>query len=388
VSKTSDQAVGARCAWCGRADRTLTEDHVFPRVLGGTKELWIPSCTECQTSISRAELEVGRSSFYSLFRLTQGPKGRDKRKPGSGLLEARYMLVKHPLGGYGEAVLRVGDETPQALPSIEIDTANHRGIRRRGMKPQEVDDLVQVLAQVQQRAPSVEGFLAQLPVRLDKIPHIDEDVDFWPRVVLDVRHKPFIRARNEQEALSFAELLYIFVKNYRFGEYAAWTEAEVKGGTPHQLLLSYRRTSMHRMVAKVLVALAQIRNPELAENRVFQSVSRFILGVIESAGGVEIKDVCWPDTISSWPEHHVVYFGRCDGRVVGAKSFYGDCHLVDFGPADQFPELMGDVAARCRRDGTRAEIMPEDFGVHVRDTLLNYAQGRNQLSAQRINNTN
>src|SRR5260370_221465 len=96
VSKTLHQAVGGRCAWCGRADRTLTEDHVFPRVLGGTKELWIPSCTECQTFISRAELEVGRSSFYSLFRLTQGPKGRDKRKPGSGLLEARYLGEGRP----------------------------------------------------------------------------------------------------------------------------------------------------------------------------------------------------------------------------------------------------------------------------------------------------
>src|SRR5260370_521953 len=375
VSKTLHQGVGGRCAWCGRADRTLTEDHVFPRVLGGTKELWIPSCTECQTFISRAELEVGRSSFYSLFRLTQGPKGRDKRKPGSGLLEARNMLVKHPLGGYGEAVLRVGDETPQALPSIEIDVADRKGIRRRGMKPQEVDDLVQVLAQIQQRTQNVESFLAQIPVRLDKIPDIDEDLDFWPRVVLDVRHKPFIRARNEREALSFAKLLYLLVKTYRFGEYAAWTEAEVKGGTPHQLLLSYRRASMHRMVAKVLVALARIRNPQLADNRVFQAVSKFILGATESAGGVEVKDVWWPDTISSWPEHHVVYFGRCDGRVVGVTSFYGDCHVVDFCPVAQFSELTSAVPARCRRDGTRAEIMPKEFGVYVRDTLLHQPYG-------------
>src|SRR5260370_2700606 len=135
VSKTLHQAVGGRCAWCGRADRTLTEDHVFPRVLGGTKELWIPSCTECQTFISRAELEVGRSSFYSLFRLTQGPKGRDKRKPGSGLLEARYMLVKHPLGGYGEAGLRVGDEKPQPLPPIEIDVPEPMPTTREDRQP-------------------------------------------------------------------------------------------------------------------------------------------------------------------------------------------------------------------------------------------------------------
>src|SRR5260370_29569078 len=247
------------------------------------------------------------------------------------------------------------------------------------MKPQEVDDLVQVLAQVQQRTPNVEGFLAQLPVKLDKIPDIDEDIDFWPRVVLDVRHKPFIRARNEQEALSFAELLYLLVKTYRFGEYAAWTEAEVKGGTPHQLLLSYRRTSMHRMVAKVLVALARIKNPQLAENRVFQAVGKFILGATESAEGVEIKDVCWPDTISSWPEHHVVYFGRCDGRVVGVTSFYGDCHVVDFGPVDQFSERTEEGAARCRRDSTRAEIMPKEFGDYVRDTLLDQAYGRKTI---------
>src|SRR5579863_8870477 len=88
---------GSHCLWCGRNDVPLDEDHIFPRAIGGTKELWVPSCRRCQTVISKLEVEAARQSNYSFFCVTHGPAGRDKRRPASGVIRARYLLVKNPL---------------------------------------------------------------------------------------------------------------------------------------------------------------------------------------------------------------------------------------------------------------------------------------------------
>ena len=107
-----------QCLWCDKTGVRLDKDHVFPRALGGAKELWVPACRDCQTLISKLESEAARQSHYSLFCVMHGPPGRDKRKPGSGVIRARpSRLNEHrcgqkegeqdPSGRHG-AVLRVG----------------------------------------------------------------------------------------------------------------------------------------------------------------------------------------------------------------------------------------------------------------------------------------
>src|SRR6266852_7680391 len=104
-SKNSSAYAHGRCTWCDRNDVLIDKDHIFPRALGGTKELSVPACRSCQTVISKLETQAARQSHYSLFCLTHGPAGRDKRKASSGVIRARYVLTKHPLGGYGEAAV-------------------------------------------------------------------------------------------------------------------------------------------------------------------------------------------------------------------------------------------------------------------------------------------
>src|ERR1700674_5783998 len=123
MSKTRTEI---ECFWCAQVRSDLDEDHVFPRSLGGTKELSVPSCRACQTSISKAEFALSRKSAYAMHLLEAGPRGRHRRTdPASGLIEAEYVLVPHPLGGYNETALRAGaGESPTALPYIEIDVAH------------------------------------------------------------------------------------------------------------------------------------------------------------------------------------------------------------------------------------------------------------------------
>ena len=72
-----------------------------------------------------------------------GPRGREKRRPESGAIKARYVMVPHPLGGYGEAILKAGGEV-HGLPYIEIDVdgGSKRG-NKRGASQQEIDKLVE-----------------------------------------------------------------------------------------------------------------------------------------------------------------------------------------------------------------------------------------------------
>jgi len=98
-----DTAAVSTCFWCERPDVNLEDDHIFPRAIGGTKELSVRSCRTCQTSISKAESALSRKSTYAMHLLEAGPRGRDRRRdPASGQIEAEYVLVPHPLGGYNE----------------------------------------------------------------------------------------------------------------------------------------------------------------------------------------------------------------------------------------------------------------------------------------------
>src|ERR1043166_9246865 len=105
-SNTRQAKESRRCAWCGEV-KEATKDHIFPRGIGGTLELSIPSCEECQGKIRLAETEVARRSIFALHRLENGPRPSDKRQPDSGAVETQFCLVKDNwLGGYREIVLR------------------------------------------------------------------------------------------------------------------------------------------------------------------------------------------------------------------------------------------------------------------------------------------
>ena len=96
------------CFWCGSEDEKLTEDHVIPESLGGTREYTVPACRNCQTILSKAEHEVARKSIMGIAALASGMKPRHPDRPTSGHLRPNYLLVKHPFGGYGETLLSAG----------------------------------------------------------------------------------------------------------------------------------------------------------------------------------------------------------------------------------------------------------------------------------------
>lgn len=362
------------CIWCGARSLSLSKDHVFPRVLGGTREVWVWACGKCQNTISRIEQEVGRRSLYSLYVLTQGPRGRDKRKPQSGAIQARYFLVKNPLGGYGEAAFRVGEELPETLPHIEIDVRGRTEIRRRGMKPQDVERLVRTLLDIVTRAPNVDGFLGEVTVLTDSLPGIDSDQDFWPRIVLGLSGKPFIRARDASEALRFTGALLENLNTIAICGYDKWTKAEIVAGTPHDVLLSYDPRSVQRVVAKIAYGLAYLRcGGTTTAEELYPQIRQFVRGIMSDTDQTPVKELGRPGSMTIWPDHHVAFVGSWGQRVTGLVSMYGDCHLVDFGPSANAPATFGSTAATCRRDGTETRMVHASIERDINEALTNEA---------------
>jgi hypothetical protein len=213
-----------RCAWCDQSEGKMTRDRVFPRVIGGTEQLTVPSCRKCQTEISKAETEVGCRSIFALYRTNKGPPPRDKRKPESGAVEARYTLVKEDwIGGYREVVLRAHRD-PISLPSIEIDIttlyAPRHGaasedigerviLRRRGDTLEDVNRIVKAVLKVVEGPQDESGLLGKIPVELLSEADVDiaSDPDFWPRVFFDLRGRLKIRARDGQEAIRLINIV-------------------------------------------------------------------------------------------------------------------------------------------------------------------------------------
>jgi len=348
-----------QCLWCDEDGVRLDKDHVFPRALGGTRELWVPSCRSCQTLLSRLETEASRQSNYSLFCITHGPRGRNKRKPESGVIRARYLLTKNPLGGYGEAAIRAGAETPEALPHIEIDLTGQGGARVRGPSAASVRRLVAVLLGMLNRKPNPQGFLCELEVRTDRLPEIESDPDFWPRIVLDLSGRIYLRVRNPDEALRFVNALIIGLNAGAFSkEFSGWTNTQITSGSPHWLGLAYDKFVGRRVAGKIACGLMFLEFGSVVKAESgFRRVREFVLGNQADGQASPVTQILDAGTERPWNENHVALTCVEHGVLLGVVSIYGDCQIVDFGPHSG-PLLPDETKlAMCRWDGTLTRMV-------------------------------
>ena len=309
--------------------------------------------------ISKLELEAARQSNYSLFCLTHGPTGRDKRRPASGVIRARYLLVKNPLGGYGEYAIRAGAKIPVALAHIEIDVAGTGMARRRGPSPASVQRLVDALREIVHRKPDARGFIAELEVRTDRLPDIDSDPDFWPRVVLDLSGHVYLRARNPDEALKLAAALVQGLSAGVFEQdYSAWTTSEIAGGSPHYFALVYNKFVGQRLAGKIACGLMFLQfGPVVMNDMQFREVCDFVLGNTSDLSGLPVTQLCDAGTPTCWNGDHVAFVCKHDGRNFAVVSIYGDCHLVEFGTGSGTIAPDENQVAMCRWDGTHARLV-------------------------------
>jgi len=256
-----DQPKFPPCTWCQLDNAGVERDHVFPRAIGGTRDVTVPACRNCQDRISVAETELSRRSIYSIYLIDgASPKGRDKRRdPSSGSLQSLYSIGPHPLGGYSELAFRAGHDLPAVLPYIEIDVRKTKQVRRRGLRPEDLDRLVRAITPIFRDAPEQAIRKRKIPVKTEEVHEIGLSDDFWPRVALALDERPYIRARTRAEATQFARLVHFYVRTHKFGKYAGWESSEVAAGQTHWFALRYRNARVLRAIAKIACGLASIK---------------------------------------------------------------------------------------------------------------------------------
>jgi hypothetical protein len=355
-----------QCAWCLRSDVCLTDDHVFPRFVGGTRDLTVPSCPKCQTTISALEQYLARRSHFALHRVLHGPGPRHKERAESGVVEAAYSVVwNESLGCFAEVAFRAGQDYPVSLPYIEIDPASLMA-KRGGHNPDGIDRLLDRLDELLSQPPKQGGLLCEIRVTI--FPAGDplaSDQRFHPRIVLDHRNSLFIRARSPDEATQFIHLLMQVRGHPLLREYKGWVSGEIKGGTPHLVAFTVDRASVLRIAVKIACGLAlSLLSSGAATVGAFASARGFVLGrrVDDSLA----QEVALPGGFQEWPGHHLVTVEPYAGRVRAIVALYGECFLVDLGECAEF---LPPAAALCARDGSGVRILVGDDADEVRSLL-------------------
>lgn len=347
------------CTWC--LQEATTKDHIFPRCLGGTLELAVPSCEPCQTAISVGEGYVARTSRFALYRLNRGPAPRHKERPESGAAEPKYVSVKDPnLGGYNEVALCEGGN-PLTLPSIEVDL-NTAQMRRKGQNPEAQQKLVDALNKLLSRSPDANGVLGEIHVDLLTQDHgrVLSDGNWWPRVFLDLRSRLRIRARSPEEAVALMKTLSLIIGHDRFSNYSAWSVGEITAGTPHVVVLREDVVAITRVVLKIVYGLLRLHfdESELATERL-NDVKIFVRGGAEEPPRW-VNDITAPGSLND-QTHHMALIEDRQGTLHGLVRLYGDRFSIDLGEIrDTLLKEKLPIVAQSAHDGTRTELLGKD----------------------------
>lgn len=351
------------CFWCERESSDLTDDHVIPRALGGTKQFSVMACSDCQTILSKAEFEASRKSILAIHALATPLSARHPRRGASGHLQPTYMLVKHPLGGYGETWVAAG-ERMGALPHIEIKVVPDEPVegRIRGASGLDAQRLLDTFRLVLQKKPGPDGLVCEHKVSLDIAPDISADPDFWPRIVLLPGDRTLLRARNPEELIRFMNVfMQIVVSDYKI-DLSAWQNGdEIKGGTPHFLALSYDPQTLRRVVAKIALGLFSIIAERSLHEVYARSLRQYILGLDDSTDE-PVYEEDMHATVTTDGEPHYVILSPPYARTSAIVCIYKYRFLVDLGPSGVLDEP---VVLMCEVDGSGMRIAPTLEGVLI-----------------------
>jgi hypothetical protein len=321
------------CTWCHTPldDPTKGKDHVFPECIGGTLDLWVPSCSVCQGKLSRAEGALSRKSDLSLWRFMHGPGPRHKKRPKSGVVEARYILRKDAVGKYyDETVLRAGNGAAQTLPMLELDVNTFKGNTRGGSKEQYqvLADKISKIAEDMHTKGKKYDFHVILTEDTD--PEIANDPDFKPRIVMDLDNRLFIRARTTDEASRFCALVLDASRQRLLDASESWHTTTVPAGAPHSVKLIWKEEEVHRVLAKIAYAVMLLACSNQKIPRVdYKSLRNFIIDGV--AGECQCKRLLGPGTIKDLEKIHcAALLEGFEGRLEALVSIYGSLFRIQF----------------------------------------------------------
>ncbi len=361
------------CFWCDKVDG-LTDDHIIPQSLGGTLDFKVRSCESCQDKLSKAEHEVARKSILALSALASPVKPRHPNRPTSGHLRPSYLLVKHPLGGYGESLLSAGEKM-RSLAHFEIKVVPGEPIegRVRGPSAADAQQLLDIFRGALQKRVGPNQLVCEFTANLELDPEIARDPDFWPRIVLLPGNRLMLRARGPEELVRFARAFTALAVTDHQIDSSKWSgNLQISKGTQHRMALRYDPQCLRRVAAKIGYALfctVTKRRMEVSED---ERMRRYILGTGTSPD--EPVSIA-PDaaTFTTSEDPHFIVFSPEHDKTAAFVRLYGSSFRVELGPA---AVLHKPIAVICEingsemRFGSEAEIP----GLQARMETIEFSQ--------------
>lgn len=338
------------CFWCETETEQLTIDHLVPRSLGGTKEFTVSACAQCQSAISKAEHEVARRSPLAIPALVSSITARHPKRPTSGHLKPVHLLVKHPLGGYGEALLSAGQRmTALAHIELKLEPGEPLEGRVRGPSAEAAQRLIDTFRLALATKPGPDGFVCELTTSTELDPRIAADRDFWPRIVLLPNDRLLLRGRNPEELTRFVDAFTAIVTNGYRVDPSAWKDGEgIKGGTPHSIALKYDPRCVRRIAAKIAYGLLRIGANKCIDAARDAQLREYVLGrSVPAEEPVSVEPFPTAFTTSGKP-HSIVLSPPHDANAA-VVSLYGLRFRVELGPSAVLPEP---IAFLCEIDGS------------------------------------
>lgn len=168
------------------------------------------------------------------------------------------------------------------------------------------------------RKPDQNGLVCELSILTHDLGEIGKDPEFWPRIVLDLKGRLFIRARTPEEATKFMWAFGQYLQTGTFRSYSGWfTGPPILGGTPHQVLVVHDRYQMGRVFAKIACSHAFLSLGGIAKKLpMFNALRDYALGKPTDDWEQLVREIRLPGTIKQSQKHHV------------AALFLKDKHLI------------------------------------------------------------
>jgi hypothetical protein len=349
-----------RCFWCDKDFESLTDDHIVPQSLGGTLDFSVQSCKPCQTILSRAEYEVARKSTLAIHALASPLRPRHPNRPTSGHLHPLFLLVKNPLGGYGESLLSSG-ETMRSLAYIEAKVVPGEPIeaRVRGATATDAQSLLDLYRKAlkldKKHGPG--ELVCEFTANLEVDPEIALDPDFWPRMVLLPGPSIMFRARTPDELLKCYKVLeFIARSDYQIDPTRWKDDVQIIGGTPHKIGLRFDPQCERRVAAKIAYALHCTVAKERLQSHDDERMRSYILGT-ETTPDEPVSITPDPNTWTTSSAPHFALLSPEHDRSAAFVNLYGFSFRVELGQTGILPKP---AAVICEIDGSGMRLASEE----------------------------
>ncbi|MHB8391555.1 MAG: HNH endonuclease [Acidobacteriaceae bacterium] len=370
------------CFWCDNDFDRLTDDHIVPQSLGGTLDFKVPSCESCQTILSKAEHEVARKSILAIHALVSQVKPRHPNRTTSGHLKPSYLLVKNPLGGYGETLLSSGEKM-RSLAHFEVKVVPGEPVeaRVRGTTATEAQLLLDLYRGAFEKRVGPGELVCEFTANLEVDPETAADPDFWPRIVLLPGNRLMFRARNPEELIRFAKAFNVIaLSNYKVDASKWNSDVRITGATPHRIALRYDPQCMRRVAAKIGYALFSTVTKRKMEAGEDERMRRYILGT-ETFLDEPVSIAPDPITFTTSDDPHYIVLSPAHDRSTAFVSLYGFDFRVELGASAVLPEP---IVVICEIDGSGMRLGSKEEISNLTELLKTFAFSQPWLQQKKI----